>query len=305
MKRTGLFLVLTVLLSLFSIGFAGSDLPGEVIPPAWPVPDYVNLLLGIASEEVGYTEGDHGRTKYGEWVGDPYAQWCAELQCWCVDQTDRRYGTNLLNNIYPMYSGQNTGRDWFIRHGRYVCRWGNIDGWGYQWLKGQDSFLKTGDYIPQPGDWVFFTWTSNTDTDHVAMVENCSRDQNGVIWVNVIEGNKPSSVERFSYELTNNRILGYGTVHDVMDITMKFGNEGQKVSDLQQKLFTLGYLDPLYITGHFGNATREAVFNFQYDNDLRMNGIANMETQKKLDAAIELKIDADPLTWLVTEDEDD
>ena len=72
----------------------------ERIEPAWPVPDYVEYLLQVASEEVGYTE-DHGRTKYGAWAGDPAAQWCAEFQCWCVDQVDRRWGTSLLRNVYP------------------------------------------------------------------------------------------------------------------------------------------------------------------------------------------------------------
>ena len=72
----------------------------EQIPPAWSVPDYVERLIEVASGEVGYTE-DHGRTKYGEWAGDPSAQWCAEFQCWCVDQVDQRWGTKLLRNVYP------------------------------------------------------------------------------------------------------------------------------------------------------------------------------------------------------------
>lgn len=305
MKKFSVFIA-ALFFSVFTAVFCRAEfsVPGEIIQPAYPVPDYVEKLISIAVEEVGYTEGEHGRTKYGEWAGDPYAQWCAEFQCWCVDQTDQRYGTELLNKVYPRYSGQNTGRDWFIRNGRYVCRWGNIDGWGYQWLKGSDSFITTGSYIPQPGDWVFFTWTSGTDTDHVAMVENCSVDENGTVWVNVIEGNKPSSVERFSYELTNNRILGYGTVHDVMDITMKFGNDGQKVTDLQEKLVRLGYLEDQYITGHFGNATRDAVYNYQYDNGLKINGIANIQTQSSIDLAIDYMVDHDPETWLVTDDED-
>jgi hypothetical protein len=44
----------------------------NLIPPAYPVPDYVEHLLQVASEEVGYTES-HGRSKYGEWAGDPAA----------------------------------------------------------------------------------------------------------------------------------------------------------------------------------------------------------------------------------------
>ena len=77
--------------------------------PRGIVPDYVRWLLEVAGEEVGYREGDHGWSKYGEWAGDPYAQWCAEFLCWCVDQVDQRHGTHLLGRIFPLYSGQNTG----------------------------------------------------------------------------------------------------------------------------------------------------------------------------------------------------
>ncbi|MBR3429921.1 MAG: peptidoglycan-binding protein [Clostridia bacterium] len=276
----------------------------EMIPPQWPVPEYVTWLLEIASSEVGYSEGEHGWTKYGEWVGDPYCQWCAEFLGWCVDQVDQRYGTSLLNSVYPLYSGSNEGRAWFIRAGRYVIRKGPVEDWGYEWLKGQPAFISSGDYIPQPGDWVFFTWTSNEDTDHVAMVEYCTRDPaTGEIRLHVIEGNKPSSVARDVYDVNYSRILGYGTVHDVADITMQFGNKGEKVRQLQEKLIYLGYLDPQYETGTFGNATHEALRAFQLEYRLRPLGLANMSTQQKLDEICQIKYENDPATWTVSEDE--
>jgi hypothetical protein len=276
----------------------------EVIPPQWPVPDYVTWLLQVASGEVGYTEEEHGRTKYGEWAGDPYCQWCAEFQCWCVDQVDQIYGTSLLRNVYPRYSGSNEGRAWFITAGRYVVRKGPVDGWGYEWLKGCDSYISSGDYIPQPGDWVFFTWTSDEDTDHVAMVEYCTRNtKTGEVSVHVIEGNKPSAVARDVYDLNYTRILGYGTVHDVADITMSAGNRGEKVRQLQEKLAYLGLLDPQYISGFFGNATVEALYAFQRQNGLPTS-LANRTTQLKIDETVQLKRERDPSTWTVSDDED-
>lgn len=153
MKRL-LSLMLTLLLT------AGLLLPcakaeDTVLEPLWHVPDYVQWLLDVARGEIGYKEGPHGYSKYGEWAGDAYAQWCAEFLCWCVDQVDQQHGTELLRNVYPMYSGQNVGRDWFIRQGRYVTRNGNLANWGYQWMKDDDTYITTGTYIPQPGDWVF------------------------------------------------------------------------------------------------------------------------------------------------------
>ena len=61
-------------------------------------------LISIAANEVGYQGGSGGYTKYGEWSGDPYAEWCAEFLCWCVAQVDSEHGTQLLTRIYPKYS---------------------------------------------------------------------------------------------------------------------------------------------------------------------------------------------------------
>ena len=75
----------------------------EIIAPAWPVPEYVTWLLDTARAELGYKESYNGYTKYGEWSGDPYAEWCAEFLCWCVAQVDTVHGTQLLTRIYPKY----------------------------------------------------------------------------------------------------------------------------------------------------------------------------------------------------------
>ena len=272
------------------------------IEPALPVPDYVEHLIEVASEEVGYKE-DHGRTKYGEWAGDPTAQWCAEFQCWCVDQVDQRWGTSLLRKVYPYYTSSNTGRRWFLKNGRYVIRKGKVDGWGYMWLKGQDTFLKSGDYIPQPGDWVFFNWTGGTDTEHVALVEYCTRSESGNVTIHVIEGNKPSAVARDTYDINDSTILGYGTVYDVADITMTFACEGVKVSRLQEKLAYLGFMDPTLVTGHFGDGTLEAVRNYQKSKGLRATGVANMETQRLLEEDYDKKYARDPDIWSVVDDD--
>ncbi len=275
------------------------------IEPAWPVPDEIAWLLEVAGNEVGYREGDHGWTKYGEWAGDPYAQWCAEYLCWCVDQVDQQHGTSMLNSVYPMYSGSNTGRSWFVSHGRYVVRWGNLEEWGYQWLKGEDHFLTTGDYIPQPGDWVFFTWTSDENTDHVAMVEYCTVDDTGRVTIHCLEGNTPVSVKRAEYDLHYSRILGYGTVHDVCDWTMRGGNSGEKVRQLQRKLARLGYLAEDQVDGVYGNATAQAVRSYQAANGITVNGIANISTQTILDKEIYWLDYGDPTNWLVNDADPD
>ena len=296
-KSFPLFLLLILFL------FSAARAEEKRIDPAWPVPDYVGHLLQVASEEVGYTE-DHGRTKYGAWAGDPAAQWCAEFQCWCVDQVDQRWGTSLLRNVYPFYTSSNTGKNWFIRAGRYVVRKGRVEGWGYEWLKGSSTFIRSGDYIPQPGDWVFFNWGGGSDTEHVSLVEFCTRDTySGEVLIHVIEGNKPSAVARDTYGLNDPAILGYGTVHDVADITMCFGNQGEKVRLLQEKLSYLGFLDPSLVTGHFGDGTAEAVRAYQSARGLQVNGIANMKTQQLLESEYVSRYENDPDIWAVVDDD--
>ena len=91
MKKKSIPVMLLAFFLLFSRpAYAGENR----LEPVEVVPDYVSWLLETAGNEVGYREGDHGYSKYGEWAGDPYAQWCAEFLCWCVDpalfRTERR-----------------------------------------------------------------------------------------------------------------------------------------------------------------------------------------------------------------------
>lgn len=295
-------LLLTLLLCLLCPAALAAD---EVIEPAWPVPDYVTYLLEIASAEVGYKENSRGETKFGEWVGDPATQWCAEYLCWCVDQVDQRRGTQLLRQVYPMYGGTNTGKNWFIKQGRYISRNGHLENWGYQWLQGGGEYITTGAYIPQPGDWVFFTWDSDTDTDHVAMVEYCTRAKDGSVTVHVLEGNNPDRVQRNTYAITYERILGYGTVHDVADWTMRHGNTGEKVRQLQEKLVLIGFMSPDLVDGSYGTLTVQIVQAYQRSIGETDSGIANIATQLALDRDVRDTLLAAHGDWSVVDDDDD
>ena len=299
MKRIVAFALLMCM--LFSAAIA-ADAP---LRPQWPVPEYVTQLLTIAGNEVGYKEGAHGYSKYGEYWGNPQAQWCAEYLCWSVDQVDKTHGIQLLKNVYPLYSGQNTGMRWFIKEGRWIARNGNLPDWGYQWFKGEDEFITANEYIPQPGDWVFFSWTSDGNTSHVAMVEYATQDRDGHVTIHCLEGNNPDKVARVKYSTDDKKILGYGTVHDVADWTMRFGNTGKKVTELQEKLVYLGLLTSDNITGHFGVNTQTAITDFQTAHGLKVLGIANIETQALLNRLYEEKRYRDADAWSVVEEDDD
>ncbi len=293
-----LFLCATLLLSPtlaegeandFSVYESGITLQaGEtLIAPAYPVPDYVLWLLETARGEIGYIEEHNGVTKYGTWAGYPTAEWCAEFQCWCVNQVDKQHGAKLLNKVYPNYSGTNVGRDWFISNGRYIARTGSVPGYGSQWWR--DSFLpiEKNSYIPQPGDWVFLTDNASGDTSHVAMVEYCAYDAEGNVRLHVIEGNNvtkpaPQGVERNDYAIDYWRILGYGTVYDLADLTLKFGHDGPKVVELQTELVRAGLLEERYTTGKYGAITTGCIKAVQRQAGIQETGIANLETRMAL-----------------------
>lgn len=265
----------------------------SLIEPLSESPEHVKMLLDVARGELGYTESKNGRTKYGEWVGDPTCQWCAEFLCWCVDQVDQKSGTQLLEKIYPLYGAQNVGRNWFIREGRYIARIGFVPDWGSQWYRGENELMQKNSYIPQPGDWVFFANTDTGDTYHVAMVEFCGKDTENKVYVHVLEGNMPDKVQRNVYLLTDEHIQGYGTVYDLADWSMHPGNRGEKVRQLQQDLCSLGYMEERFMTGTYGDITRNAVIAFQRDHGIDQTGNAGPLTQRALSSLIEEKFGMD------------
>lgn len=297
LRRTlAIFCLTAALLAAVGPGFAAQQ--AQPIAPQYPVPDYVNALLDVARQELGYQEVGES-TKYGQWAGNPQAAWCAEFLCWSVQQVDEKLGTKLLRNQYPLYGGTNTGRDWFIRQGRYVARSGFITDWGTQWYIGQREQMAKNSYIPQPGDWMFLSFSPSGDTAHVAMVEAALRRDDGSVGVQVIEGNNPDRVQRAVYDLTDWRIQGYGTVHDVADMVLRMGAEGRKVQALQEKLITVALLAPDGATARYSQATADAVKALQSMQGMAPTGIANRETQLALDAYVAQWLNEHAGAWTV------
>ena len=274
-----------------------------VITPIRPVPRHVRRILQIARAEIGYTEGRNNATKYGEWAGDPNANWCAEYVCWCVDQADQLDQTNLLTVVYPKYSSKNIGRNWFIREGRYISRRGSIPGFGSQWYIGHTEQIEKNGYIPQPGDWMFFAVSADGDTTHVAMVEFCTRDADGRVRVYALEGNKPDKVQQTAYLLEDETIQGYGTVFDLADSVLKSGCESRKVTRLQEMLREIGLLDGIHVTGVYGIHTAEAVRTFQQAQRIELTGVAGHETQLALQRYIQQYRMEHPEYWEVVDDD--
>lgn len=286
--------------TVYAVSDAAEDDPGTRIDPG-EMPAYVERILDIARGELGYVEGPGNYSKYGEWHGDAHAAWCAEFVCWCVHRADEEYGTSLLEEKYPLWGGQNVGRNWFLIRGRFVYRKGNCPDWGYQWLRGDDHYLVKNEYIPRPGDLMFFSYNEAGDTEHVALVEYCARNASGEVTVHVLEGNNPDRVQRNAYLLDNSQILGFGLPEDRVDTVMRLGNKGDKVLVLQTRLHDLGYLAEKHLTGGFGSNTKQAVIAFQKAELGRSdaNGIVDRQTNQAIEALWLENVDDRPETWLV------
>lgn len=292
MKGITIFIVLLAL--LFSFASA------EDIAIDKNTPLDIQRFIKVAQEELGYKEAKDGTTKYGIWAKDPQAQWCAEFICWSINKTDEKFNSHLLNRVYPNYSGQNVGRDWFISKGRYINRSGILPDWGYQWLRSTASRIEKNSYIPKSGDLVFFSYDGSFNTDHVALVEYVSYEDKPMI--HVIEGNNPSSVARNVYPIDKSQILGYGTYSNDIITTMRIGNKGDNVKELKKMLSALSFLQEEQIDTNFDSVCYYALMQYQSSRGIDKNlGIADYATQIRLEKEYKKLVFYDKDSWLVSD----
>ena len=109
-------------------------------------------------------------------------EWCACFVSWCANECGY-----IESGIIPKFAGCTSGgMPWFKERGLWQDR----------------------DYVPKPGDVIFFCW-SNCDTpgdaDHVGIVEKVEENR-----VYTIEGNSNDMVRQNSYPVGYSEIRGYG-----------------------------------------------------------------------------------------------
>ena len=75
------------------------------------------MLINAAVSELGYTATKGGYSKYGEWGGKAYGEWCSEFVSWCVARADEVYGSSMLGSDYPLQTSCADGAAWFKERG--------------------------------------------------------------------------------------------------------------------------------------------------------------------------------------------
>ena len=166
-------------------------------------------LVLIASTQLGYRESEKnyvldgsgvpkGYTRYGQWYGDMYGDWCAMFVSFCL----RYAGYTEV----PIHSNCQRWIEKLTEAGLYVPQ---------------------GMYVPAQGDVIFFDLDGDATADHVGLV----RDYDGEILT--IEGNSGNAVQARRYSRDDSTVMGYATVSKLDGAPVKKGLEGnyQEVVD--------------------------------------------------------------------------
>lgn len=155
-------------------------------------------VLTVAKAQLGYRESTRnvilvedalkGYTRFGDWYGLPYGDWCAMYVSFCLDFAQVE-GVPLDCAVNP---------------------W--IDS-----LKNAEMYGEAGIYIPRAGDIIFFDYEQTGEpgipviADHVGLVTEVLLSEDGQSGtITTIEGNVEDQVLSLTYDAKDPRIIGYG-----------------------------------------------------------------------------------------------
>ena len=252
--------------------------------------DQAEMLVNAAVSELGYTATKGGYSKYGEWGGKAYGEWCSEFVSWCVARADEVYGTSMLGTDYPLQTSCADGAAWFKERGRYITVNGGLRGEEGQFYLADGVSVADRPYIPQRGDLIYIEWYKYNRLDHVGIVEFVMQEADGSYTVHTIEGNNhilgptPSVVARYTYKLDDPSIRGYGVRESgLVGTALTTGSSGESVAAFQRQLKELGFYDG-DCAGKFGKATATATQNYQKSKGLPQTGEADAATLRAIAA---------------------
>ena len=243
------------------------------IPDLSDCETWAEKLLAVAGSQLGYHEsilnfrvdsdGEHkGYTRYGEWYGNPYGDWCAMFVSFCL-----KYA-GIDEEAIP----QNANCSDWVKN-----------------LKNMEIYEDADLYVPEAGDIVFFDQSDADRPNHVGIISEVtygtktvirhitkdgsaieSGAMNALKYINeatsddasgdelrteevevpvaesikVIEGNSSDQVQYVDYDLSNEKILGYISLTNAKNVYE--GVEEQKPVE-EQKIEPLKYEGSDYV----------------------------------------------------------
>lgn len=157
--------------------------------------DWRNDLVAVARTQIGYSESStdfimdeetglkHGYTRYGDWYGSKYGEWCATFIAFCCEYAGIAKAdfprAALVQDLMDAMDDAGAGEDYR--------------------------------YQPSVGDLVFLSFEGDYAPEHVGIVENVSGSR-----VYTIEGNSSDQVRRREYALNADEIVGYASTAALM-----------------------------------------------------------------------------------------
>lgn len=149
-------------------------------------------ILKIAETQLGYRESSlnyivledgettKGYSRYGQWYGDNYGDWCAMFVAFCLEYAEVE------------------GVPYDASCSRFI-----------ELLQEAELYAEADTYTPREGDLIFFDYEGDNSPDHIGIVE---KTEDGKVFT--IEGNSGDAVARNEYELTDESIFAYGKLPD-------------------------------------------------------------------------------------------
>lgn len=195
-------------------------------------------VVAIAKTQLGYAESTDnykvetvdgaevtkGYTRYGEWYGDEYGDWCAMFASFCLHYANVEYPT------------ESSCAEWVkdLKSVTTMQAWSAPEAW-----------------TPAAGDLIFFDRDGDGTPDHVGIVSAltaegaepaANADVSTADGIKTIEGNSNDKVEENSYTLKDESIVGYGIL-PVEDEKAVGKTENVKTAQCGEYTVTVAYGD--------------------------------------------------------------
>lgn len=159
--------------------------------------DMAQDLIAIAESQLGYKtssnrfitdeqDNKHYYSRYGEWYGAPYSEWCAMYIAFCA------HYANVPETVIPKEGGCIPLMDF---------------------AKVRSAYHVRGDgYTPAMGDILFLDWTGEGIPVHVGIVKGVVDGK-----LQTIEGNTSNGVANKTYDLDDEHIMGYSSMQQLIE----------------------------------------------------------------------------------------
>lgn len=191
-------------------------------------------IVGVATTQIGYVEGNNNYTKYGEYYDLPNAAWSALFVTWCAEMA------GVKSDVIPTFSNCELGRKWYVN---------------------RELYKENGEYIPKTGDIVFYDWNEDGVADHIGIVEGVDGE-----FLLTIEGNYGDCVAKITdVEYKSDEILGYATPkYENKEVS---SSDGKLLKIKKLESDSVRYGDKLMLQSNMAVVPQNTEFKWTIDGD--------------------------------------